>query len=114
MDIEKYNWSEWKPFPDPRKEGILIAPYGCGLYQLRDIKAQEYVLFGVGKNCAYRMSSLLPKRFGQGTRNNETKRQYVLDNIKSMIYRTISFTNEIEMKDVETELRRLKIHKFNT
>jgi hypothetical protein len=114
MDIEKYNWSEWRPFPDPRKEGILNAPYGCGLYQLKDVKSKEYILFGVGKNCAFRMSSLLPKPYGQGTRNNEMKRQYVFDNIESILYRTLSFLTEKGMNDTETAIRKLKIHKFNT
>lgn len=40
-DFEKlYNekWSDWKSFPDPRKGGYLNAPFGSGVYQLRNKK----------------------------------------------------------------------------
>lgn len=54
-NIEKYYWSKWMKFPDPQKGDYLNAPFGYGLYQLRNIATDEFVLFGVGKNCAYRM-----------------------------------------------------------
>ena len=113
-EVEKYNWSEWRVFPDPRKGEILIAPYGFGIYQLRDVQSGEFILFGRGNNCAYRMSSLLPKPFGQGTRNNESKRLYLLENLSKIEYRTISLLNLDEMIKVETEVKELRIHKFNT
>lgn len=40
-ELEKiYNtgWSDWKSFPDPRKGEYLIAPFGSGVYQLRNTK----------------------------------------------------------------------------
>ncbi|MNS53125.1 hypothetical protein D3C72_858710 [compost metagenome] len=112
--LEKYNWSEWLPFPDPRKGEILIAPFGCGLYQLKNTSNEEFILFGIGCNCAHRMTSLLPSPFGQGTRNNNFKRDYLLSNLSSIVYRTISFLNENEMKLTEKEIKKLNIHKFNT
>lgn len=114
MQIDNYNWSEWRYFPDPRKGNLLVAPYGFGLYQLKNFVTDKYILFGVGKNCAYRMSSLLPKPYGQGTRNNETKREYVFKHIKNIRYRTISFLNNENMNSIEKEIKELKIHKFNT
>ncbi len=110
----KYSWTEWRKFPDPRKGEYLFAPFGYGVYQLRNNKTNEFILFGSGKNLAYRMSSLLPKPFGQGTRNNEEKREYVLNNITNIEYRTVAFISINEMKDCEQELKQLKIHKFNT
>ena len=79
--IEKYNWGEWKPFPDPRNGEYLFAPFGYGVYQLRNIETNEFVLFGSSNNLAFRMSSLLPKPLGQGTRKKEEKRIYILNNI---------------------------------
>jgi hypothetical protein len=111
---QKYNWSEWGRFPDPRKGEYLVAPFGYGVYQLKNSKINEFTLFGSGNNLAYRMSSLLPKPFGQGTRRNEVKREYVLNNIENIEYRTVAFTSEKEMKDCERELKQLNIHKFNT
>ncbi|RZJ53636.1 MAG: hypothetical protein EOO44_07870 [Flavobacterium sp.] len=113
-ELEKYNWSEWLHFPDPRKGEILTAPFGYGLYQLKNISSEEFILFGTGKNCALRMTSLLPSPFGQGRRNNNFKREYIFDNISSIEYRTISFLNREDMNCTEKEIKKLKIHKYNT
>lgn len=110
---KKYNWSEWKPFPNPEKLEYINAPIGLGVYQLKNKKTGEYVLFGNGKNIAHRMTSLLPKPLGQGTRKNEEKREYVLNNIHNIEYRTVACTNEIEAKKIEDELRKLHIHLSN-
>ena len=113
-ELEKHQWSDWRRFPNPNKKEYLYAPYGFGLYQLKNTNTGELILFGIGKNCAFRMSSLLPAPLGQGRRNNESKRDYVLNNIDKMEYRTISFITDIEMKKVEKEIKDLKLHKFNT
>lgn len=81
------SWSEWRPFPDPRKGDLLIAPFGPGVYELRDRRTEEWVLRGMGSNCAHRMTSLLPPPLGQGTRNNNTKRDYVLEHLPFIDYR---------------------------
>ncbi len=36
--LKKYDWSEWRNFPDPRRGEHLNAPFGHGLYQLLNIK----------------------------------------------------------------------------
>ena len=112
--LEKYNWSKWRNFPDPRKGEYLNAPIGFGLYQLKKVKSNEFILFGIGKNCAYRISSLLPLPYGQGTRNNNFKRDYVLENISDIQYRTLSFISKENMSNTEKEIKRLKLHKFNS
>jgi hypothetical protein len=113
-ELEKYNWSEWLPFPDPRKGEMLTAPFGCGLYQLKNTVNDELILFGISKNCAYRMTSLLPTPLGRGTRNNKMKRDYLINNLYSLVYRTIFFLSEDDMKQTEKEIKTLNIHKFNT
>lgn len=72
-------WSEWRSFPDPRKSGMLIAPFGPGCYQLRN--GEQLVLFGQAGHVAYRMTSLLPDPLGCGTRGNEGKRKYVCEHL---------------------------------
>ena len=72
---QKYNGSEWRKFTDTRNGKYLVAPFGFGVYQLKNSKTNEFTLFGSGNNLAYRMSSLLPKPYGQGTRRNEAKRE---------------------------------------
>ena len=107
-------WTEWKKFPDPRKGDYLLAPFGSGVYQLKNTITNELILFGSGKNIAYRMTSLLPEPFGRGTRNNMNKRKYILDNIKNIEYRTIAILDEIEMKVFEKNIKLLKNHLFDT
>lgn len=105
-------WSEWKPFPNPLQGGLLAAPFGPGVYELRKLSTGEKVLFGVGRRCASRMSSLLPD--GGGTRNNTKKRAFVLANIADVEYRTRACSTEAEMLDCERELRRTGDYLFGT
>lgn len=102
------NWSEWKNFPDPQKCEYLIAPFGPGCYELRNRKTNEKVLYGKGANLASRMTSLLPKPFGCGTRNNKEKRTYVLANIQWIEYRTSAFGTVAEAKECENRMRQNK------
>lgn len=116
-DILKHkNWTKWKSFPDPRKQEYLFAPFGLGVYQLRNLKDKEFqfTLFGKGNHLSERMTTLLPKGLGRGTRNNSNKRNYVSDNIASMEYRTIPFDSRENMKQFEDKLKALNIHRFNT
>lgn len=99
------SWSEWLPFPDPRLGGYLVAPFGPGVYELRNKETGELVLFGSGKNVAYRMSSLLPHPLGQGTRNNSRKRDYVLQHLEHLEYRTAACRSESEAKSNERQTR---------
>lgn len=112
--LENKEWTEWRSFPAPRSKDFICAPFGCGVYQLQNVKTNEYVLFGSGKNCVYRMISLLPEPHGVGTRKNEEKRKYVLENLKSIQYRTVAFSNESAMKEFEKKLKNSTQHLFGT
>jgi hypothetical protein len=97
-------WSEWRRFPDPRKLESLTAPFGPGCYELR-FGERQLVLFGMGSHVAQRMASLLPAPFGCGTRNNGDKRNYVLEHLGCIEYRTIACTTTEEAKECEGELK---------
>lgn len=107
-----YRWSKWRPFPDPRRGGVLVAPIGPGVYELRNAVTGELVLFGRSKHCAHRMSSLLPD--GPGTRNNTAKRRYVERHLASIEYRTLACASVAESVEVERELRRRGSYRFST
>jgi hypothetical protein len=96
-------WSEWRSFPDPRLEGYLVAPLGPGVYELRNRDTGQLVLFGRSKHCASRMSSLLPD--SGGTRKNYKKRNYVLEHLSKIEYRTRPFPTDGEAAAFESELR---------
>lgn len=108
------NWSEWQPFPAAETNQFLDAPAGPGLYELRNKRTNEYVLVGKSIEVAHRMRSLLPPPYGRGTRNNESKRQYVLDNIGDIEYRTLACTTEDEAKAIEKQLLATGKYLFNT
>lgn len=108
------DWSEWRAFPNPNMGMFLYAPFGVGVYELKNFRTGELVLFGIGRNCAYRMSSLLPAPHGQGTRNNFRKREYVLDNIDVIEYRCLACRTYEEARLVEKQLKRASDYLFNT
>lgn len=109
-----YIWSDWRDFPDPRKLEYLYAPIGFGVYRLRNKATKEYVLFGKSKHTARRMSSLLPAPFGSGTRTNEAKRKYVLENLSAIEYQTVALTNAQEITHCEKEVKKSDNYIFNT
>jgi hypothetical protein len=98
-------WSEWQSFPDPSDGGYLYAPFGPGVYELRNGATGEYVLFGRSQNVAHRMSSLLPVPIGCGNRHNSKKRQYVLEHLKDIEYRTLACQNDTQASEEERNLK---------
>jgi len=107
-------WSDWKPFPNPKKSGILTAPFGAGCYELRH-RDGRLILFGTAKNVAYRMTSLLPKdHYGAGHRSNTAKRAHVLMHLGDIEYRTVAFATGEDAEAFERELKSSGIHIFRT
>ena len=103
-------WSEWRLFPDPRQCGILVAPVGPGCYELRD--GEQPILYGQSANLAYRITSLLPKPWGCGTRRNHDKRDYVFKHLGKIEYRTLACDTRSEAKIEEGILRSQKEYLF--
>ena len=105
--------TKFRPFPNPRKGEYLHAPFGPGLYDLRRISTKKPVLFGIGANCAQRMTSLLPcDKGGSGTRNNSRKRDYLARHRNDIEYRTIAFKSKEEAADYERELKETQGHLY--
>ena len=83
-------WSAWRHFPDPRAGGMVVAPIGAGLFELRRIETGELVLFGAGEHVAARLTNLLPATLGASLRKNASRRQYILRHLDDLEYRTMS------------------------
>lgn len=113
-DLAVEAWTEWAAFPDPRKKEFLYAPMGPGVYELRWKDTGELVLHGSGKNCAYRMTSLLPATLGQGSRKNQGKRDYVMENLTQLEYRCCACDTEAEARSVEARLKLDATYRFPT
>jgi hypothetical protein len=108
------NWTDWKPLPKPDNAREIKAPMGSGVYQVRDADTGKYILFGIGVELQKRMKSLYPAPYGVGTRNNEHKRLYILQNYKHLEYRTMSTLDRATAKKIEDELKSQNNHLFNT
>ena len=110
----KVDWSKWIPMPSPETCRMIKGPEGPGVYQLHNRKTKEFIQFGESKHCMKRMKSLFPKPYGIGTRNNEEKRKYVLENWKDLSFRTYKAKSKVEAVAIDRYLKSLNIHKFNT
>ncbi|MBS1623144.1 MAG: GIY-YIG nuclease family protein [Bacteroidetes bacterium] len=108
-------WSAWRPMPSPERcKEDIEGPAESGVYQIRNKKTGQYIQFGESKNCRKRMKSFFPKPYGTGTRNNEKKRIYILENWQYLEYRTIATDSKQEAVQIDRELKSQNIHLFNT
>ena len=124
--VEKYPWTQWESFPNPADYGfslrlvfreILSKANSCssGVYQVRDKNTDEWILFGEGGCLEIRMGSLLPQSAGgTGTRDNSDKREDIWQNIHNREYRVLYTKTKEKAEEIDTFLKSLKIHKFNT
>ncbi len=106
MDLENLSWSPWRRMPSPGTCITIIGPEGSGVYQIRNRKTKKFIQFGESKDCRKRMKSFFPKPYGQGTRNNELKRRYVLENWDYLDYRTIETISKQEAVTTDRFLNR--------
>lgn len=110
---DKNNWTEFSPFPSPLRVEYLHAPFGPGVYELKNVKTNELVYVGEGKNTAWRMSSLLPLPLGASGRNNLSLRNYVLKNIDNIHYRTLACTDKATAKQIQDKMIATNKYLFN-
>lgn len=97
-------WQEWRAFPDPNSGDYLFAPFGAGVYWLRDTRNGGDIYIGEGGHVAQRMTSLLPAPIGHGTRNNRALREYVLRNLNHLEYRTTACATKADAVALEKRL----------
>jgi hypothetical protein len=54
------SWTPWKQFPDSQRGGVVEAPIGPGVYEVRRISNGELVAFGYSGKVAQDLSKLRP------------------------------------------------------
>lgn len=107
-------WTTWNPICSPDQCRQIEGPEGPGVYQLRNKKTKQLVLFGIGNECRRRMKSLFPAPYGTGKRNNSDKRDYGLKYWRQIEYRTCATTTRADAKQIEDSIKALRNHIFNT
>jgi hypothetical protein len=105
-------WQEWRAFPDPNSGDFLVAPFGAGVYWLRDASSGEDIYIGEGGHVAQRMTSLLPAPLGHGTRNNTPLRDFVLASLDHVEYTTTACDTKVDALELEKRLRQENNPKF--
>ena len=110
---DESRWTNWIKFPAPEKIRDIRGPAGPGVYQVKNEKTGELILFGIGGECQKRMQSLMPAPWGTGTRNASDKRQYIYDNYKDLVYRFIKTDTRKEAADIERAIKAQNNHLFN-
>jgi hypothetical protein len=103
MTLEN-TWTDFVPFPSPLKRGYLYAPYGAGVYELKNIKTNELIYVGESDHTACRMSSLIPGPLGTGGRNNLKLRKYIFEHIEDVHYRTLACENKPIANQIQVEM----------
>jgi hypothetical protein len=107
-------WSEWRRFPDPRKLELLTAPFGPGCYELRD--GVQLVLYGMGGHVTEGMASRLPEPLGCGHRDNQAKREFILDHLGRIEYSDAGLCNARRSQKMRARIKgqsRLQVSNVN-
>jgi hypothetical protein len=106
-------WTSWIKFPSPQYLREIKGPKGPGIYQVKNVKTDELILFGIGGHCQDRMQSLMPAPYGSGTRNASDKRDYIFENYENLVYRYFATKTREDAANIERGLKSQKNHMFN-
>ncbi len=91
------NWSSWKRFPDGKSGGLIEAPIGPGVYEVRRADSGELVAFGHSSNVATSISDLkVEDRRGGWT--SMFRRQPMVASTDNLEYRTYAAATRSEAK----------------
>lgn len=99
-------WSEWLPFPDPRKGSLLIAPIGPGAFELRLGSTREGIMLATAKSVSGRISALLPVEIAPVRRETGSRRQYLAGNVEDLEYRVLGACSRAEARRLLLQPRR--------
>jgi hypothetical protein len=53
-------WTQWRQFPDARQSGVVEAPIGPGVYEVRAVSTGRLVAFGHSRTVARDLARLQP------------------------------------------------------
>ena len=89
-------WSNWKRFPDAQSGGMVEAPIGPGVYEVRHAETGELIAFGHAGNVANAISEL--KVHGTGSPWKRLFRKNGALEVHDLEYRTCATASRAEAK----------------
>lgn len=101
------SWSGWKRFPDAQGGGLVEAPIGPGVYEVRHTMTGRVVAFGHARNVANAIGDLkinggispLARFFGRAP---------LVSKVNDLEYRTYAATSRAEAKTAASRLKGLR------
>jgi hypothetical protein len=93
-------WTNWKRFPDPQRGGLIEAPIGPGVYEVRRMSDGELVAFGSATNVAQALAGLQPHGASKWWLSSRTPKR-----VDEFEYRIWSTVTKMEAKTVADSLR---------
>ncbi len=91
------SWSSWKRFPDGKSGGMIEAPIGPGVYEVRRADSGELVAFGHSGNVANSISELKVENRRTGW-TSMFRRQPPVPPTNNLEYRTFAAATRSEAK----------------
>lgn len=100
-------WTSWKRFPDAQSGGLVEAPIGPGVYEVRHTLTGRVVAFGHAKNVAQALTEL-KLNGGVGAFARLLRRQPLVSRVNDLEYRTCSASTRSEARNTAQRLLGLR------
>lgn len=100
-------WSAWKRFPDAQSGGVVEAPIGPGVYEVRHTMTGRVVAFGSTSNVANAISELKVNG-GVSAFARLFGKQPLVSRVNDLEYRTYATSSRAEAKTAARSLQSLR------
>jgi hypothetical protein len=101
------SWSGWKRFPDAHGGGLVEAPIGPGVYEVRHTLTGQVVAFGHARNVANAIGDLKVNG-GVGTFARLFGRAPLVSKVNDLEYRTYAAASRAEARTAASRLKGLR------
>jgi hypothetical protein len=100
-------WSGWKRFPDAHSGGLVEAPIGPGVYEVRHTMTGRVVAFGHAPNVANAIGDLKVNG-GIGPIARLFGKEPLVSRVNDLEYRTCAAASRAEAKTAASRLKGLR------
>ena len=101
-------WSSWKRFPDAESGGVVEAPIGPGVYEVRHTLTGRVVAFGPAGNVAQALSELKVNGGVGSSFARLFRKQPLVARVSDLEYRTCAAASRAEAKTAAHRLLGLR------